>query len=177
MAVCGTIYSSFAAFRQLDVKRVIAYASIAHMNLGVLGLFSFNALGLFGFLLFMVGHGLISSSLFYIVGILYERYHTRCLYYYGGLVSVMPLTAFFFFVFTFANAGFPGSINFIAEFCILLSISQINVQLLLLVAPSIIMSLVYGLWLFSKIMFGNLNRRFIKIFYDLSLDDFYILSV
>ena len=126
LAVISVIYASLSTIRQIDLKRIIAYSSIAHMNLIVLGLFSFTHQGIDGAIYLMIGHGIVSSALFFCVGILYERYHTRLLKHYSGLVQVMPLFAILFFIFTLANMSFPGTSNFVGELLIFIGIFQKN---------------------------------------------------
>merc|ERR1712127_701668 len=119
ISVIGIIYTSFTAIRQTDFKRIIAYTSVAHMNLVIVGMFSFNSIGLEGALLQSLSHGFVASALFLIIGVVYERHHTRMVKYYGGLVHVMPLYTFIFLFFTMANIGLPGTSSFIGEFLIL----------------------------------------------------------
>ena len=126
LAIIGLLYSSFTAIRQTDIKRIIAYSSIAHMNLVVLGIFSFNIIGLEGSIIQSINHGFVSGGLCLLVGILYDRYHTRFLYYYSGLVHVMPLYSFFLLLFTFANIAVPGSSSFVGEFMLLAGIYKNN---------------------------------------------------
>ena len=118
--IISIIYISLVTIRQIDFKKIIAYSSVAHMNLVNIGLFSFNLQSLEGAMFLMISHAIVSSGLFICVGTLYERYHTRILYYYSGLVITMPLFSFFFFLFILSNIGFPGSSNFIGELLILL---------------------------------------------------------
>jgi NADH:ubiquinone oxidoreductase subunit 4 (subunit M) len=113
--VCSIIFASLNAIRQLDVKRIIAYSSIAHMNLAVLGMFSFTYIGLQGSVVLMLAHGFVSGALFMLIGVLYDRYHSRIVNHYGGLTQVMPLFAIFFLFFTIGNMGFPGTYNFVGE--------------------------------------------------------------
>jgi NADH:ubiquinone oxidoreductase subunit 4 (subunit M) len=120
MCVIGIIYSSLTTIRQIDLKKIIAYSSVAHMNFALLGLFTNNVQGIEGCLFFMLGHGVVSSGLFLCIGILYDRYHTRNILYYGGLVQVMPIFSLFFLIFTLANIGFPGMVNFVGEFLVLI---------------------------------------------------------
>ena len=115
LAVMGVVYASLSALRQSDLKRIIAYSSVAHMNLAVAGIFSLTQLGLDGAMYLMLGHGVVSAALFFCVGVLYERYHTRALKQYSGLVHTMPLFVSFFFVFSLGNMGFPGTCNYIGE--------------------------------------------------------------
>jgi NADH:ubiquinone oxidoreductase subunit 4 (subunit M) len=132
------LYASLSTIRQIDLKRIIAYSSIAHMNLTVLGLFSENQQGIEGAIYLMIAHGIVSSALFFCVGILYDRYHTRLLRYYGGLILLMPLCGFFFFNFTIANMGFPGTCNFIGELLILMGLFEFNSNILVFVSTSIV---------------------------------------
>lgn len=118
MALLGVVYASLATIRQIDLKRIIAYSSVAHMNLIVIGLFSNNYNSLDGSIYMMLAHGFVSSALFFCIGLVYERYHTRLLRYYGGLVAVMPLFACFFLLFTLANMALPGTCNFVGELLI-----------------------------------------------------------
>jgi NADH-quinone oxidoreductase subunit M len=120
MCIIAIIYSSATTIRQIDLKKIIAYSSVAHMNYALLGLFTNNTQGLEGSLFFMLGHGVVSSGLFLSIGLLYDRYHTRNLLYYGGLVQTMPIFSVFFLLFTLANIGLPGTVNFVGEFLVLI---------------------------------------------------------
>lgn len=144
LALLGVIYGSLATIRQIDLKRVIAYSSVAHMNLVMLGLFSYNQQGIEGALYLMVGHGVVSTALFFCVGVLYDRYHSRLIKYYGGLVTVMPLFSFFFFTFTLANMSFPGTSNFLGELLLFLGIFVQSRTTLILSAAGIVLSAVYS---------------------------------
>jgi NADH-quinone oxidoreductase subunit M len=126
LACLGAFYAALAATRQSDLKRIIAYSSIAHMNLAVIGLFSFTHQGIEGALYLMMGHGFVSGALFLCVGNLYERYHTRALKHFSGLMQVMPLFSAVFLMFTLANMSFPGTSNFVGEFLIFIGISEHN---------------------------------------------------
>jgi len=119
LSVLGVIYASLTAIRQTDLKRIIAYSSVAHMNLVTLGIFSFNTIGLEGSILQSISHGFVSGAMFLLVGILYNRYHSRLLYYYGGLVHVMPIYSTLFLIFTMANIALPGTSSFVGEFFII----------------------------------------------------------
>jgi NADH:ubiquinone oxidoreductase subunit 4 (subunit M) len=115
-------YAALIALRQIDIKRVIAYASISHMNFAVLGLFTNNSFGIVGGIFMMFNHGLVAAGLFYMVGLIYERYHTRLLYYYSGLAYIMPIFSLYFFILTLCNCSFPGTCTFASEFLILLGL-------------------------------------------------------
>jgi NADH-quinone oxidoreductase subunit M len=157
LGITGIIFASLAALRQIDIKRIIAYSSIAHMNLIVLGLFSKNICAIEGSIYLMIGHGIVSTALFFCIGILYDRYHTRIIHYYGGIVQIMPKFAFFFFFFSFANMGFPGTINFIGEFLILIGIIQDNILCGVLASSSTVLSAVYSIYVLNKINFGTIK--------------------
>jgi NADH-quinone oxidoreductase subunit M len=122
LCIIAIIYTSLTTIRQIDLKKIIAYSSVAHMNFALLGFFFNNNQGLEGSLYLMIGHGFISSALFLAIGILYDRYHTRNILYYGGIVQFMPIFSFFLFCFTLGNIGFPGTTNFVGEFLILIGL-------------------------------------------------------
>jgi len=176
LGLLGILYASFTAIRQTDIKRVIAYSSIAHMNLVVLGIFSFNNIGLQGSIVQSLSHGFVSGGMFLIVGILYDRYHSRLLYYYGGLVHVMPVYCFFFLVFTLANIAVPGTSSFVGEFLLFCGIYQTNTVTCLLASISVVLCAVYSLWLYNRLAFGNLKITFTKNFIDLTFREFTILT-
>ena len=129
----GIFYASLTTLRQIDLKKIIAYSSVIHMNYLIFGLFSYNLEGFMGSLILMVAHGFVSGGLFVCVGILYERYHTRLKKPYGGLNLFMPIFSIFFLILTLANISFPGSINFIGEFLVLLSLFMKNIPLAILI--------------------------------------------
>jgi len=126
LGAASVFFASLSAFRQTDLKRIVAYSSIAHMNLIVLGIFSFTHEGLEGAFFLMLAHGIVSSGLFFGVGILSDRYHTRDIKHYSGLAQVMPLFSFFFILFTLGNMSFPGTSNFPGELLILYGIFDDN---------------------------------------------------
>ena len=152
----GVFYASLTTLRQIDLKKIIAYSSVIHMNYLMFGLFAFNLEGLVGSLILMVAHGFVSGGLFVCVGILYDRYHTRLQKPYGGLNYFMPIFSFFFLIFTLANISFPGSINFIGEFLVLLGIFMKNILVGILLMFMMIFSTCYALWLYNKIFSGLL---------------------
>lgn len=145
LALLGVIYGSLSTIRQTDLKRVIAYSSVAHINLVILGLFSFNKQGIEGAIYLIVAHGVVSAALFFCVGVVYDRYHSRLLKYYGGLAVIMPLFSFFFFSFTLANIGFPGTSNFLGELLLFLGVFEKSSAVLLFVVISVVLSAVYSI--------------------------------
>ena len=175
LGAVSVIYASLVTIRQIDMKRIIAYSSVAHMNLIVIGLFSYTHEGIDGAIYLMIAHGIVSSALFFCVGILYDRYHTRLLRYYGGLVQLMPLFSIFFFVFTLANMSFPGTSNFIGEVLILTGIFQKNIFVMFLVSTGIILSAIYSIWLFNRIVFGTVETSYIFNFKDINRVELSIL--
>ena len=176
VATVGIVYTSLTAIRQTDLKRVIAYASIAHMNLIMLGLFCLNIQGVEGSIVQMISHGVVASALFLCVGVVYDRHHTRIVKYYGGLVNVMPFFITMFLIFMFANAALPGTCNFVGEVLLFTGIFQDNVFVTVVSALGIILSGVYSLWLLNRIAYGNLKMQNIDAFTDVSYREFMILS-
>ena len=174
IASIGVVYASFTAIRQTDFKRIIAYTSVAHMNLVVIGLFSFNIIGVEGSILQSISHGFVSSALFLIIGVVYERHHTRMVKYYGGLVHTMPIYISIFLFFTLANIGLPGTGSFVGEFLILLGSYKINTTITFIGATSMVLGGCYSLWLFNRIAYGNLKIQYINNFKDINKREFYI---
>lgn len=175
LATVSVIYTSLTAIRQVDLKKIVAYASISHMNMVVLGIFNYANIGLVGSLFLMLGHGIVSSGLFFAVGVLYERYHTRTLKYYRGLVYVMPVFAVLMFILLLANFSFPGTCNFIGEFLILAGLISQNFVLTVVALISIIFSVVYSIWLYNRLFFGAFHENYTQFFADLSKREFFIL--
>ena len=172
IAVIGIIYTSFTAIRQTDFKRIIAYTSIAHMNLVILGIFSFNTIGIEGAILQSLSHGFVASALFLVIGVVYDRYRTRIVQYYGGLATIMPLYITIFLFFTMANISFPGTSSFVGEFLILVGSFKVNTTITFLGALGVIIGAAYSLWLFNRIAFGNLKTQYTQKFLDISFREF-----
>jgi len=167
-------YSSFSTLRQLDLKRLVAYSSIAHMNYLMGGLFSHNLSAMVGSLLLQTAHGFSSSALFLCIGFLYERYGTRNLFYYGGLATVMPLFLIFFFWFSLANLGFPGTMNFLAELTIFLGLYETYPLAALCMLTGIFLSALYSFVTLNRLFFGPYSH-FQRKYADLSRREFLIL--
>ena len=174
LSIVGIVYTSFTAIRQTDFKRIIAYTSVAHMNLVMVGLFSFNTIGLEGAILQSLSHGFVASALFLIIGIVYERHHTRMVKYYGGLVHTMPLYTFIFLFFTMANIGLPGTSSFVGEFLILAGSFKTNTSATFISATGMIIGGCYSLWLFNRISYGNLKVQYLKEYIDINKREAYI---
>lgn len=175
LCLLGVIFASLTAIRQTDLKRIIAYSSIAHMNLVTIGIFSFNLLGVEGSVLQSISHGFVSGALFFLIGIVYHRYHSRLLSYYGGLVHLMPIYSIFFLIFTMANIALPGTSSFIGEFLLLAGIYKINSFACFFAALGVILGGAYSLWVYNRIIFGNLKIKNLRYFNDLTVRETAIL--
>ena len=173
ISIIGIIYTSFTAIRQTDFKRIIAYTSVAHMNLVMVGLFSFNVIGIEGAILQSLSHGFVASALFLIIGVVYERHHTRMVKYYGGLVHLMPIYIIIFLFFTMANIGLPGTSSFVGEFLIMVGSFKVNTVVTFLSATGMILGGCYSLWLFNRIAYGNLKTQYIQKYLDLNKREFF----
>ena len=174
LTICtiSIIYSTLTAIRQNDLKRIIAYSSISHMNFVVLGIFSLNFEGIFGSILLMLGHGIISSALFFLIGILYERHNTRLIKYFSGLLQIMPIFSSILFFFIISNISFPGTANFVGEFLILFGLIKNNTLITIIISISLIFTLIYNILLYNKLCMGNLKNNSIKHFQDINLKEF-----
>jgi proton-translocating NADH-quinone oxidoreductase chain M len=178
LSIISIIYGSLITYIQIDFKKIIAYSSVSHMGYVILGLIIKTPESICGSLLMMLTHGFISSGLFFIVGILYERYGTRNIFDYGGLKNTMPIFVFYFFILTLANMNLPLTCGFVSEFLIMLSLSNLNSPLILLLAAlGIFTNGVYSIWLFNRICFGkNLFFKFGRIEYmDIENREHFIL--
>jgi NADH-quinone oxidoreductase subunit M len=168
LSVVAVIYASLVAFAQEDMKKLIAYSSVAHMGVVTIGIFTFNVQGIDGALFQMLSHGVVASALFLCVGVVYDRIHTREIARYGGLADRMPAYALFFMVFTMASIGLPGTSGFVGEFLVIVGSLQINFWLALLGATGMILGAVYMLYLYRRIIFGTITRADLRGILDLS---------
>jgi len=174
LSIVSIIYSSCTTIRQIDLKKIIAYSSVAHMNFVTLGIMANNVQGIEGSIYMMLGHGVVSSALFLCVGMLYERYHTRLLGYYGGLVYGMPIFGIIFLIFTLANISFPGTSNFVGEFLVLAGVFGRSVVVTFLASIGVILGAVYAIWLYNRVMFGEVKEGLMTRFADVNLREFSI---
>nr|YP_009402821.1 NADH dehydrogenase subunit 4 [Compsopogon caeruleus]ARX96181.1 NADH dehydrogenase subunit 4 [Compsopogon caeruleus] len=174
LSVVGTLYASLTTLRQVDFKKVIAYSSVAHMSYVTLGLFSFNIQAIEGCILLMLGHGLVASSLFLSIGMLYDRYKTRLIKYYGGLAQMMPIHAIMFMFFTFSSIAFPGTCNFVGEFLVLIGLFQYSSLTTVFACTGMLIGAGYSVWLYNRIYFGNWKDCYIFKFQDVSRREFWI---
>jgi len=168
LSVVAIIYTSLVALMQEDVKKLIAYSSVAHMGFVTMGIFTATTQGIAGGIFQMISHGIVSGALFLCVGVIYDRMHTREIAAYGGLVNRMPLYAAVFMVFTLANVGLPGTSGFIGEFLALLGAFKVNTWLAALATLGVILSAAYALWLYRKVMFGTIEKPALAGILDLS---------
>jgi NADH-quinone oxidoreductase subunit M len=157
LSVVAIIYTSLVALMQEDVKKLIAYSSVAHMGFVTMGIFAATTQGVAGGVFQMISHGIVSAALFLCVGVVYDRMHTREIAFYGGLVTRMPLYAACFMVFTLANVGLPGTSGFVGEFLSLIGTFKINTSVAFLATLGVILSACYALWLYRKMIFGTLK--------------------
>jgi NADH-quinone oxidoreductase subunit M len=158
LSIVAIIYTSLVALVQEDMKKLIAYSSVAHMGFVTMGLFAMTAQGIAGGIFQMISHGIVSAALFLCVGVVYDRMHTREIAAYGGLVNRMPLYAFAFLIFTLANVGLPGTSGFVGEFLTLIGTFRINTWVATLATIGTILSAAYALWLYRKVIYGKLEK-------------------
>jgi len=174
MAAIAIVYTSLTAVRQTDMKRVIAYASVAHMNVILVGMFAMNAQGMEGAIIQQLAHGFVSSALFLGIGVLYDRHHTRLIKYYGGMAHTMPIFVTIFLFFTMANIAMPLTAGFVGEFLILAGAFQVNTTIAVLAATGMVLGGGYSLWLFNRIAYGNLKVQALKAFSDINRREFFV---
>ncbi|MBY8915010.1 NADH-quinone oxidoreductase subunit M [Nitratireductor sp. L1-7-SE] len=175
LSVIAIIYTSLVALMQEDIKKLIAYSSVAHMGFVTMGIFAINEQGVQGAIFQMLSHGLVSGALFLCVGVIYDRMHTREIAAYGGLVNNMPKYATVFMIFTMANVGLPGTSGFVGEFLTLLSVFKVNTWVALFATTGVILSAGYALWLYRRVIFGSLTKESLKGMLDLSAREKLIL--
>jgi len=168
LSVVAVIYTSLVALAQEDMKKLIAYSSVAHMGVVTIGIFTFNVQGIQGAMFQMLSHGIVSAALFLVVGVVYDRMHTREIARYGGLADRMPLYALTFMIFTLASCGLPGTSGFVGEFLVIVGALQVNFWLALLGAMGMILGVAYMLYLYRRVIFGRLTKPDLLSILDLS---------
>ena len=176
LSLIAIVYTSLVALMQEDMKKLIAYSSVAHMGFVTLGIFTFTQQGLEGSIFQMISHGLVSAALFLSVGVIYERMHTRLIANYGGLVSVMPKYAIVLMVFTLGAVGLPGTSGFVGEFLILIGAFKKSFLVAAIASIGVILSAAYMLWLYKRVVFGEIQKNEIKKMVDLNKSEIFILS-
>jgi NADH-quinone oxidoreductase subunit M len=177
LSVIAIIYTSLVALMQNDMKKLIAYSSVAHMGFVTLGIFTLNKQALEGSIYQMISHGLISAALFLSVGVLYDRVHSRLISTYGGLINVMPRYSIFFMIFTLGALGLPGTSGFVGEFLILLGVFQSSILFAVIASFGVIFAAAYMLWLYKRVIFGKLKNTILSELKDLNGTEIYIFLI
>ena len=177
LSVIAIVYASLVAFRQTDIKKLVAYSSVAHMGFVTLGIFAFNEAGIQGAIFQMISHGIISGALFFCVGVIYDRMHTRDISFYGGLVHRMPVYAALFMLFSMANVGLPGTSGFVGEILTMVGGFQASTWAAAGAALGVIFSAVYMLTLYRRVVFGEMTNEKLMDIKDVTLLEFFILGL
>jgi NADH-quinone oxidoreductase subunit M len=168
LSAIAIVYTSLVALVQSDMKKLVAYSSVAHMGYVTMGIFTMNQQGVDGAIFQMLSHGFISGAMFLCVGVIYDRMHTREIDAYGGLINRMPAYALVFMFFTMANVGLPGTSGFVGEFLTLMGIFQVNTWVAAVATSGVILSAAYGLWLYRRVVFGMLVKEGLKTITDMT---------
>ena len=177
LSIIAVIYTSLVALMQDDMKKLIAYSSVAHMGFVTIGIFTFNKQGVEGSIIQMFSHGLISAALFLSVGVLYDRTHSRLIKSYGGIVHALPKYSFLFMVFVLATLGLPGTSGFVGEFLVLVGAFKVNFLVAVLASIGVILAAAYILWLYKRVIFGKLENIQLKNIKDVNFSEGTILAV
>ena len=176
LSLVAIVYTSFVALMQEDMKKLIAYSSVAHMGYVTLGIFTVNQQGLEGSIVQMISHGLVSAALFLCVGVVYDRMHSRMIATYGGIVATMPKYALLFMIFTLAAIGLPGTSGFVGEFLILIGVFKKSFLVAVIASLGVILGAAYMLWLYKRVVFGKLINKDLLKMIDLNKSEIFILS-
>ncbi len=176
LSVIAIIFTSFIALMQEDMKKLIAYSSVAHMGFVTLGIFTLQQQGIEGSIIQMISHGLVSAALFLCVGVVYDRMHSRMINSYGGIVAIIPKYSILFMLFTLAALGLPGTSGFIGEFLILMGAFKDNFLVAVIASFGVILGAAYMLWLYKRVVFGKLVNEDLKKMFDLNRSEYLILS-
>ena len=176
MSAIAIVYTSPVALAQSDMKKLVAYSSVAHMGYVTMGIFAANQQGVDGAIFQMISHGFVSGALFLCVGVIYDRMHTREIDAYGGLVTRMPAYALIFMFFTMANVGLPGTSGFVGEFLTIVGTFRANTWVGVVAATGVILSAGYALWLYRRVVFGDLIKEALKSITDMSRREKWIFA-
>ena len=176
LSVIAIIFTSLIALMQEDMKKLIAYSSVAHMGFVTLGIFTIQQQGIEGSIIQMISHGLVSAALFLSVGVVYDRMHSRMINTYGGIVSILPKYSVLLMVFVLASLGLPGTSGFVGEFLILMGVFKVNFLVAVLASIGVILGAAYILWLYKRVIFGKLINSDLKKMLDLNKSEFFVLS-
>lgn len=175
LSILGVIYASLTTIRQTDLKRIIAYSSVGHMGIVTIGIFTMNVEGIEGSIFLQIGHGIVSSGLFIVVTLLYERYHTRIVKYYRGVTMTMPIYSIIFLVLTMSNIGVPGTSNYIGEIMAIAGAMEENALVAVLAGLGMILSASYGLFLYNRVCFGGISAYMTEAPRDVTRREMYVL--
>ncbi len=176
LSVVAIIFTSLIALMQEDMKKLIAYSSVAHMGFVTLGVFTIQQQGIEGSIIQMISHGLVSAALFLSVGVVYDRMHSRLIKTYGGIVSIIPKYSVLFMLFVLASLGLPGTSGFIGEFLILMGAFKDNFLVAVIASIGVILGAAYILWMYKRVVFGKLVNSDLKQMVDLNKSELFILS-
>jgi NADH-quinone oxidoreductase subunit M len=176
LSLIAIVYTSLVALMQEDMKKLIAYSSVAHMGFVTLGIFTITQQGIEGSIIQMISHGLVSAALFLCVGVLYDRMHSRLISSYGGLVTIVPKYSVLFMLFTLAALGLPGTSGFIGEFLILMGVFKDNFLVAVIASLGVILGAAYMLWLYKRVVFGKLINTNLTKMIDLNKSEYFILT-
>ena len=177
LSLIAVVYIGFVALVQVDMKKLVAYSSIAHMGFVTLGFFIFSPLGVEGALIQMVSHGFVAGAMFYCIGVMYDRVHSRLIADYGGVVNTMPKFAAFFMLFAMANAGLPGTSGFVGEFMVILASVKFNFWVAFAAASTMILGAAYTLWMYKRVVFGAVGNHHVAELSDISAREFLVLTL
>jgi len=175
LSILGVIYASLTTIRQTDLKRIIAYSSVGHMGIVTIGIFTMNVEGIEGSIYLQLGHGIVSSGLFIVVTLLYERYHTRVVKYYRGVTMTMPIYSIIFLVLTMSNIGVPGTSNYIGEIMAIAGAMEENALVAVLAGVGMVLSASYGLFLYNRVCFGGISSYMTEAPRDVTRREMYVL--
>ena len=177
LSLIAVVYIGFVALAQEDMKKLVAYSSIAHMGFVTLGFFMFSQLGVEGALVQMISHGFVAGAMFYCIGVMYDRVHSRQIADYGGVANTMPKFAAFFMLFAMANAGLPATSGFVGEFMIILAAVKFDFWVGFFAATSLIIGAAYTLWMYKRVIFGNVGNKHVEELSDITPREFLVLSL
>ena len=177
LSLVAVVYIGLVALVQTDMKKLVAYSSIAHMGFVTLGFFMFEQLGMQGGIIQMISHGFISGAMFLCIGVLYDRMHSRRIADYGGVVNTMPKFAALFMLFTMANAGLPATSGFVGEFMVILGAVKFNFWIAAIASTTLIFGAAYSLWMYKRVVFGEIANEEVRALKDVDAREFWMLAV
>jgi NADH-quinone oxidoreductase subunit M len=177
LSLIAVVYIGFVALVQEDMKKLVAYSSIAHMGFVTLGFFLFSPLGVEGALVQMVSHGFVAGAMFFCIGVMYDRVHSRLIVDYGGVVNKMPKFAAFFMLFAMANAGLPATSGFVGEFMVILASVKFNFWVAFAAASTMILGAAYTLWMYKRVVFGAVGNHHVEELTDITGREFLVLTL